>query len=125
MIELDFGKLNGLVPAVVQADDTGEVLMLGFMNREAWEETLRTGLATFYSRTRHTLWTKGKTSGNVQRVKEIRIDCDNDTILLRVDQVGGAACHTGYRSCFFKRVDNGTITIVGTPVFDPEEVYKT
>jgi len=124
MIELDFGKLNGLVPAVVQADDTGEVLMLGFMNREAWEETLRTGLATFYSRTRHTLWTKGKTSGNVQRVKEIRIDCDNDTILLRVDQVGGAACHTGYRSCFFKRVDNDTITIVGTPVFDPEEVYK-
>ena len=125
MIELDYSKLNGLVPAVVQAHDTDEVLMLGFMNREAWEKTLATGLATFYSRSRNALWTKGKTSGNLQRVKEIRIDCDRDSVLLKVEQVGGAACHTGHRSCFYQRVEKDTVVIVGEPVFDPEEVYKT
>lgn len=124
MIALDYSKLDGLVPAVVQDHETGDVLMLGFMNLEAWETTLATGMATFFSRSRQTLWTKGKTSGNIQRVKEIRIDCDNDSVLLRVEQVGGAACHTGYRSCFYQRVDNGKIKIVGKPVFDPREVYK-
>jgi phosphoribosyl-AMP cyclohydrolase len=124
-IEFDFSKLNGLVPAVVQDYETGEVLMLGFMNREAWEKTLATGISTFYSRSRNTLWTKGMTSGNIQRVKEIRIDCDNDSVLLKVEQVGGAACHTGYRSCFHQRVEKNGVTIVGEPVFDPEEVYKS
>ncbi len=125
-IELDYGKLQGLVPAVVQDHLSGEVLMVGFMNAEAWETTLRTGKATFYSRTRDTLWTKGLTSGNVQLVKEIRIDCDDDTVLLKVEQVGGAACHTGHRSCFYKKVtdDGNQFEIVGRPLFDPKEVYK-
>jgi len=122
---LDFKKMGGLVPAVVQDHQTGEVLMVAFMNPEAWETTLRTGKATFYSRTRQTLWTKGLTSGNVQLVKEIRIDCDDDTVVLKVEQVGGAACHTGHRSCFFKRVDKDqNVEVVGEPVFDPKEVYK-
>ena len=99
--------------------------MLGFMNQEAWEATLETGNATYYSRTRKALWTKGKTSGNTQRLKEIRIDCDDDTVLLKVEQLGGAACHTGYKSCFFKKIENGSIKIVGKPVFDPAEVYNT
>ena len=122
---LDFKKLDGLVPAVVQDHISGEVLMVGFMNPEAWETTLRTGKATFWSRTRHTLWTKGLTSGNVQLVKEIRIDCDDDTVVLKVEQVGGAACHTGHRSCFYKRLSAaGDIEVVGQPLFDPKEVYK-
>jgi phosphoribosyl-AMP cyclohydrolase len=122
---LDFKKLDGLVPAVVQDHISGEVLMVGFMNPEAWETTLRTGKATFWSRTRNTLWTKGLTSGNVQLVKEIRIDCDDDTVVLKVEQVGGAACHTGHRSCFYKRLGaDGDIEVVGRPLFDPKEVYK-
>ena len=123
MIQLSFDKLNGLVPAIVQDYNTHEVLMVGFMNKEAWQETLSTGIATYYSRSRQELWIKGKTSGNIQRVREIRIDCDDDAVLLKVDQVGGAACHTGYRSCFFKKIDNKSIKIVGKPVFDPKEVY--
>ncbi len=125
MISLDFSKLGGLVPAVAQDHATGEVLMLGFMNREAWEATLKTGRATYYSRSRKTLWVKGETSGKVQLVKEIRIDCDDDAVLLRIEQEGGAACHTGHRSCFHKRVDQGTVQIVGKPVFDPKEVYPS
>jgi len=125
MIGLNFDKMDGLIPAVVQDHETGEVLMVGFMNAEAWETTLRIGKATFYSRTRDTLWTKGLTSGNVQLVKEIRIDCDDDTVVLKVEQVGGAACHTGHRSCFYKRVkDDRSVEIVGQPIFDPKEVYK-
>jgi phosphoribosyl-AMP cyclohydrolase len=124
MINLNFKKLDGLVPAVVQDYQTGEVLMLAFMNKDAWQATLATGQATYYSRTRQTLWIKGKTSGNLQFVKEIRIDCDDDTVLLKVEQVGGAACHTGHRSCFFKKVAGKTVEIDGQPVFDPEEVYK-
>ena len=124
MITLDFEKTGGLIPAIVQDYQTGEVLMLAYMNEEAWNETLSTGLATFYSRSRSTLWVKGKTSGHIQNVKEIRIDCDDDTVLLKVEQVGGAACHTGHRSCFYKLVENGAVRIVGEPVFDPKEVYK-
>ncbi len=124
MITLDFKKMGGLIPAIVQDYKTGEVLMLAFMDQDAWEATLDTGNATYYSRTRQTLWIKGKTSGNIQLVKEIRIDCDNDTVLLKVEQVGGAACHMGYRSCFFKKVENGSTRIIGEPVFNPEEVYK-
>ncbi len=124
MIELNFDKMDGLIPAVVQDYQTGEVLMLAFMNREAWNETLATGKATYYSRTRQTLWVKGNTSGNLQWVKEIRIDCDDDTVVLKVEQVGGAACHTGHRSCFFKKVKNGSVQVEGEPVFNPEEVYN-
>ncbi|MGD2151031.1 MAG: phosphoribosyl-AMP cyclohydrolase [Desulfobacterales bacterium] len=124
MITLNFKKMGGLIPAIVQDYKTGEVLMLAFMNQDAWEATLDTGKATYYSRTRQALWIKGKTSGNMQLVKEIRIDCDDDTVLLKVEQVGGAACHMGYRSCFFKTVEDGKIRIMGEPVFNPEEVYK-
>lgn len=125
MIKLDFNKMNGLIPAIVQDYQNGDVLMLGFMDEKAWKETLSTGLATYYSRSRQTLWVKGKTSGNVQRVKEIRIDCDDDAVLLKVEQVGDAACHTGYRTCFYRKVEeNGEISIIGKPVFDPKEVYK-
>ena len=124
MISLDFKKMGGLLPAIVQDADTGEVLMLAFMNEQAWQTTLDTGKATFYSRTRDTLWTKGSTSGNVQLVKEIRVDCDDDTVLLKVEQLGGAACHTGYKSCFYRKLEkDGELTVVGTPVFDPKEVY--
>lgn len=124
MIELNFEKMGGLIPAIAQDDTTGEVLMLAFMNREAWEETLKTGRATYYSRTRDTLWVKGLTSGHIQHVKEIRVDCDDDTVLLKVEQVGGAACHTGYASCFYQKVDGNRLVTMGDPVFDPKEVYK-
>ncbi len=124
MIRLDFNKLNSLIPAVVQEDKTGEILMLGFMNRAAWETTLATGKATFFSRSRQALWTKGESSGNMQLIKEIRIDCDDDSVLLKVEQIGGAACHTGYKSCFHKRVEEGSVKIVDQPVFDPKEVYR-
>jgi phosphoribosyl-AMP cyclohydrolase len=123
MIQLDFKKTGGLVPAIVQDNESGEVLMLGYMNQKAFDATLSTGKATFWSRSRQTLWIKGETSGNVQLVKEIRIDCDDDTVLIKVEQLGGAACHTGHRSCFYKKVENGTIRIIGEPVFDPKEVY--
>lgn len=124
MIKLDFGKMDGLIPAVVQEYETGEVLMLAYMNKAAWEETLSTGKATYYSRSRKELWVKGKTSGNLQLVREIRIDCDDDTVLLKVEQLGGAACHTGHKSCFFKKVEDDSVKVVGTPIFDPEEVYN-
>ncbi len=98
--------------------------MLGYMNQEAFDATLSSGKATYYSRSRQTLWIKGETSGNVQQVKEIRIDCDDDTVLLKVEQLGGAACHTGHRSCFHKKLENGSIRVIGEPMFDPKEVYK-
>ncbi len=123
MIKLDFDKMGGLLPTIVQDHQTGDVLMLGFMNKEAWEATLSTGKATFYSRSRQKIWVKGETSGNLQIVKEIRIDCDNDSVLLMIDQIGGAACHTGYRSCFYKQVSNGSTQNIGKPVFDPKEIY--
>lgn len=123
MANLDFSKTGGLVPAIVQDDETGEILMLAYMNQEAFNATLSSGKATYYSRSRQKLWIKGETSGNVQLVKEIRIDCDDDTVLIKVEQLGGAACHTGHRSCFHKKVENGTIRIIGEPVFDPKEVY--
>lgn len=124
MVSLDFSKMGGLAPAIVQDYDSGEVLMLAFMNQAAWEHTLDTGKATYYSRSRDKLWVKGESSGNVQLVKEIRVDCDNDTVLLKVEQVGGAACHLGYKSCFFRKLDNGVLKTTATRVFDPDEVYK-
>jgi phosphoribosyl-AMP cyclohydrolase len=124
MISLDFEKTGGLIPAIVQDFETGEVLMLAFMNEEAWQETLKTGNATYWSRTRQELWIKGQSSGNVQHVREIRIDCDDDTVLLKVEQVGKAACHTGHRSCFFKKVEGDSVQVIGERIFDPKEVYK-
>ena len=121
---IDFDKSGGLVPAIAQDADTGDVLMLAWMNREAYEETLRTGRACYYSRSRGKLWRKGEESGNVQEVREVRIDCDADTILLKVHQVGGAACHEGYPSCFFRRVEGAGLRVVGERVFDPAKVYK-
>lgn len=125
MIELDFRKGAGLVPAIVQDHSSGKVLMLAYMNQASWEKTLETGEAHYWSRSRREIWHKGGTSGNVQKVREILVDCDNDTVLLKVEQVGGAACHTGYESCFYRRVgSNQSLSIVGKKVFDPERVYK-
>jgi len=124
MIKLDFKKNNGLIPAVVQDYRTGDVLMLAYMNEEAFTETLKTGKATYYSRSRKSLWIKGETSGHVQLVKEIRVDCDLDTLLLKVEQIGGAACHKGYRSCFFSKLEEQNLKITDSIVFDPDEVYK-
>ena len=123
-VDLNFDKLEGLVPVVVQDYSSGEVLMLAFMNRQAWEETLKTRRATYWSRSRNQLWVKGETSGNYQEVKEVLVDCDEDTILLKVLQKGGAACHTGYRSCFYRRLEGDELNIVGERVFNPEEVYR-
>ncbi len=123
MTALNFDKMDGLIPAIIQDDKSGEVLMVGFMNQEAWETTLESSRATFFSRSRQSLWTKGETSGNIQEVKEILIDCDDDTVVLKVEQIGGAACHTGHRSCFHKKVVNGSTRIIGEPVFDPRKVY--
>jgi phosphoribosyl-AMP cyclohydrolase len=122
---IDFDKQNGLVPAVAQDWETGEVLMLAYMNREAFEETLNTGRACYYSRSRSKLWRKGEESGNFQNVREVRVDCDRDTIVLKVEQVGGAACHKGYRSCFYRKIENGELVEDGEKVFDPKEVYKS
>jgi phosphoribosyl-AMP cyclohydrolase len=121
---VDFEKWGGLAPAIAQDADTGEVLMLAWMNHEAFEETLRTGRACYYSRSRNRLWRKGEESGHVQEVREILVDCDSDTILLKVNQVGGAACHEGYKSCFFRRVEDGQLRVVAERVFDPKMVYR-
>ena len=120
----DFSKSDGLLPAIAQDADTGEVLMLAYMNAESYAETLATGRAVYYSRSRNRLWRKGEESGNVQQVRSVYLDCDADTILLKVHQIGGAACHEGYKSCFFRQVSPGEMQIVGERVFDPADVYK-
>jgi phosphoribosyl-AMP cyclohydrolase len=123
-MELDFKKENGLIPAIVQDDKNGEVLMLGFMNREALAKTQETGYVTFYSRSRKKLWTKGETSGHKLLLREIRVDCDRDALLVRVTIEGGAVCHEGYRSCFFRSIArNGEATVVAERVISPDELY--
>jgi phosphoribosyl-AMP cyclohydrolase len=122
-LQPNFEKLNGMVPAIAQDAETGEVLMLAWMNRDAFEETLRTRRACYYSRSRDRLWRKGEESGHVQDVEAIYLDCDADTILLKVRQHGGAACHEGYKSCFFRELDGDQARIVGERVFDPSTVY--
>ena len=122
-MKLDFDKMGGLIPAIIQDADTNQVLMLAYMNPIAWEKTLETGKAWFYSRSRDKQWMKGEESGNIQIVKEVYVDCDDDTILLKVEQVGKAACHKGYTSCFFRKL-NGEVKVVEKRVFDPEKVYK-
>lgn len=121
---MNFEKFHGLVPVVIQDHIDRQVLMVGFMNREAWERTLAEGEVVYYSRSRDAMWKKGETSGNVQKVKDIYVDCDDDTLLITVEQVGGAACHTGYRTCFYRKVIDGEPVTEGERVFDPEEVYK-
>ena len=124
MDTLNFAKCDGLLPAIAQDHATGEVLMLAYINDEAWQKTLATGKAHYWSRSRNQLWLKGESSGHVQLVKEILVDCDQDTVIYRVEQLGGAACHKGYHSCFFRRVEGEAFTIKDTLVFDPTEVYK-
>jgi len=125
MVQLNFSKGNGLLPAIAQDHDSGKILMLAYINKSSWEKTLETGEAHYWSRSRQELWHKGGTSGHVQKIKEIYVDCDQDTVVFKVEQVGGAACHTGYESCFFSKVDkNGAVTVVGEKIFDPGKVYK-
>jgi phosphoribosyl-AMP cyclohydrolase len=121
---IDFDKAGGLVPAIAQDADTGQVLMMAWMNREAFDETIRTGRACYYSRSRGRLWRKGEESGHVQEVRGVFVDCDGDTILLKVRQVGGAACHEGYASCFFRRLEENQWHVVAERVFDPKKVYQ-
>jgi phosphoribosyl-AMP cyclohydrolase len=122
---MNFDKLDGLVTAIAQDHLTGEVLMVAFMNEEAWKETLATRRACYYSRSRRRLWRKGEESGNIQIVKEVLVDCDRDAVVLKVEQVGGAACHTGYNSCFYTRINpDGSEEITkAEKVFDPAAVY--
>ena len=115
---------DSLVTAIAQDVTTGQVLMVAHMNREAWDETLRTGRAVYFSRSRERLWRKGEESGNIQHVREIYVDCDGDAVLLKVDQIGGAACHEGYPSCFFRQVTPEGLKMVAERVFDPSKVYK-
>jgi phosphoribosyl-AMP cyclohydrolase len=124
MIEPDFAKGDGLVPAIVQDAETKEVLMMAYMNRQSWEATLKTGKATYWSRSRQKLWLKGESSGHFQLIKDIFIDCDNDTILLQVEQLGEAACHTGHRSCFYRKLSGKDFVEVGEKIFNPKDVHK-
>src|ERR1700693_5361204 len=122
-MELDFSKLNGLIPAVVQDHKTGRVLMVGFMNDEAFRKTVDTGHVTFFSRSRNKLWLKGETSGHRLVVKEISTDCDRDALLIRVEAQGPGVRHEGYQSCFFRRLDNGKWQVSEPRVYDPAAVY--
>jgi phosphoribosyl-AMP cyclohydrolase len=121
--EPDFAKGDGLLPVIAQDVNTGAVLMMAYMDADAYAETLATGRAVYFSRSRNKLWRKGEQSGNVQNVQAVYLDCDRDTILLKVDQVGGAACHEGYQSCFFRQVTPEGLRTVGNRVFDPDKVY--
>ena len=120
----DFAKGKGLLPAIAQDAATGEILMMAYMNEEAFQATVHTGEVHYWSRSRQELWHKGGTSGHVQKVKEIRLDCDKDAILVKIEQIGGAACHTGHRTCFHYRLGENDFIEEGRLVFDPREVYK-
>jgi len=120
---IDFEKAGGLVTAIAQDDTTGEILMVAYMNEESLRLSLERREAVYWSRSRRRLWHKGEESGNVQKLKGVFVDCDGDAIVLRVEQVGGAACHTGKRNCFFRRIDEGEVEDIGVQVFDPDEVY--
>ena len=123
-MQLDFKKLDGLLPAIIQDQDSGEVLMLGFMNEQAYAETLATGAVTFFSRSRNKLWRKGEQSGHTLQVREVRVDCDADTVLVRVEALGPGVCHEGYRSCFYRQLAaDGAATVVEERTFDPNAVY--
>ena len=122
---LDFSKsADGLIPVVAQDYKTGEILMLGYTNEIAWKHSLKTGHATYWSRSRGKLWEKGESSGHVQIIKEILIDCDKDSVIMKVEQLGDAACHKGYRSCFYNKVEGDSLQNTGKLIFDPQQVYK-
>ena len=121
----DFTKSDdGLIPAIAQDYGTNEILMLAYINEVSWKASLETGYATYWSRSRNKLWKKGESSGNLQKIKEILIDCDNDTIIFKIEQLGGAACHTGHKSCFYRKLCDGKVCVADDIVFDPKEVYK-
>ena len=122
-MNIDFAKMDGLVPAIVQDAASGEILMVAFMNEEAWNKTVETGFATFWSRSRSKLWLKGESSGHKLVVKAILTDCDQDAIVLKVEAIGPGVCHEGYKSCFFRTLENGDWKITGEKGFNPEEVY--
>lgn len=123
-MELDFEKSGGLVPAIIQDERTGDVLMLGFMNAAAVSETQRTGEVVFFSRSRNALWKKGESSGHILKVRDVRVDCDADALLVRVEAVGPGVCHEGYRSCFFRSIGtNGNVSVIAERTFDPEKIY--
>ncbi len=124
MQNIDFAKGEGMVPVIIQDYRSREVLMMGYMNHEAWQRTLKTGKAHYYSRSRRKLWLKGEESGHFQEVKDALIDCDNDTLLLRVKQLGKGACHMGFQSCFFRTRKGRGWKVSSKRVFNPEEVYK-
>lgn len=124
MIPLNFTKaVDGLLPAIVQDHLTNEVLMLAYINKLAWEKTLETGKAHYWSRSRNKLWLKGETSGHIQKIHAILVDCDDDTVIYKVEQLGGAACHTGHRSCFYRHLDGEQLVTAEELVFDPAKVY--
>ncbi len=123
MEKLKFDKGGGLLPVIAQDYRTGEVLMLAYINDLALAQTIATGKAHYWSRSRQKLWLKGETSGHVQIVRDILVDCDEDTVIYKVEQLGGAACHKGYRSCFFRRMQEGKLVVIDEPLFDPREVY--
>lgn len=122
-ITLDFSKQDGLLPAVIQDAETGRVLMVGFMNEQAFQKTVETGKATFFSRSRNRLWTKGESSGHALVVKEIATDCDADALLIRVQALGPGVCHTGHQSCFYRSLQDGAWKETEGPVYDPASVY--
>lgn len=123
IMDLDFSKLDGLVPAVIQDHASGRVLMLGFMNEEAFRQTVETGYAIFFSRSRNKLWLKGETSGHRLVVKEVSTDCDQDSLLLKVEALGPGVCHEGFESCFFRSLSDGKWTEVDKPTYDPKQTY--
>jgi phosphoribosyl-AMP cyclohydrolase len=124
MLNVNFSKLNGLVPVIIQDANTLEVLMQAFMNKEALDLSISTGRVHYFSRTRNKIWEKGETSGHFQEIKEIRIDCDNDSLLIKVHQIGNAACHEGYSSCYFRVYKDDNIIVDGIKVFNPKDVYR-
>lgn len=124
MISLNFNKAaGGLLPAIAQDYKSLEILMLAYINSAAWEMTLKTGKAHYWSRSRNALWLKGETSGHVQIIHNILVDCDEDTVIFQVEQLGEAACHTGHKSCFYRQVTGDTLVTLGEKLFDPDLVY--
>ena len=123
-VKLDFEKCGGLIPAIAQDHRTGEVLMMAYINEESWQETLKSGYATYYSRSRQQLWKKGESSGHLQVIKDILVDCDLDTVIFKIEQLGPGACHTGHRSCFYRKVTENGLVETEETVFDAGKVYS-
>ena len=123
MVDLAFEKEGGLIPAIAQDSESSEILMMAYLSPESWRLTLETGIVHYFSRSRNKIWKKGESSGNLQEVREIRLDCDADCVVIKVHQVGGAACHTGHRSCFHRVVSGDTLVTDGEKVFDPAQTY--